>query len=246
VQIDERLGDYCSASRILGAMTSMESSSRLTRILLASGSPRRVEIMQGILNPVDSVRPTNVEGPVHPNESPADYVARMALEKSEAAPREDGGAVVLSADTMVVLDGRVLGKPEDADETEAMLADLRGRVHQVLTGVSVRNGSAATPVTEVTRTDVLMRDYSRTEIRAYAQAGSGLDKAGGYGIQDREFRPVGRIEGCYLNVVGLPLCTVVRLLSKVGANVQLQPRASVPYVEYCRGCDLRWSTEEQR
>ncbi len=224
----------------------MGVSTRLTPILLASGSPRRVEIMHGVRNLVCSVRPDNVEGPPHPNESPADYVARMAIEKCEAAPRDNGGAVVLSADTMVVLDGRALGKPEDADETEAMLTDLRGRVHQVLTGVSVRNGSLATPVTEVTRTDVEMRDYSQAEIRTYAQAGSGLDKAGGYGIQDREFQPVGRIEGCYLNVVGLPLCTVVRLLSRVGADVQLQPRASVPYVEHCLGCDLRWPTEEQR
>jgi len=218
----------------------VSSTPGVTPILLASGSPRRVEIMQGVRNQVTQVRPTNEEGPPLLGESPIDYVRRMALEKCEAAPDQDADAVVLAADTIVVMDGQILGKPADADETRLMLDQLRGKVHQVLTGVSVRNSPSAAPISEVTRTDVEMRKYTRQEVSAYVLTGSGLDKAGGYGIQDREFLPVTRIGGCYPNVVGLPLCTVVRLLSTAGANVQLQPRGSVPYAGQCGNCELRW------
>ena len=119
--------------------------------------------------------------------------------------------VVLGADTVVVLDGAILGKPADEAEARAMLAALRARDHRVLTGVALAvAGEVAW--SGLVETRVSMRAYGADEVERYVRSGRPLDKAGGYGIQDADFRPVDRIEGCFANVVGLPLCEVRRAL----------------------------------
>jgi MAF protein len=129
-------------------------------------------------------------------------------------PQSAPGELVLAADTVVVLDGAVLGKPADPDEARAMLMSLRDRSHRVLTGLAmVRVGEIAW--SSVVETTVWMRAYGDTELDDYVRSGSPLDKAGAYGIQDASFRPVNRIVGCYTNVVGLPLCEVRRALSAI-------------------------------
>jgi MAF protein len=137
---------------------------------------------------------------------------------------------MLAADTVVVLDGAILGKPADAAEAMAMLRRLRGRWHRVTTGVAVIAPHAAGQLIEHTAaatTRVLMRDYTDQEIAAYVASGDPLDKAGAYAIQNAQFRPVARIDGSYPNVVGLPVRTVLRLLERVGAIERVTAPAQV-------------------
>ena len=120
----------------------------------------------------------------------------------------------------MVSQGRVLGKPADAAQARQMLTSLRGRVHRVITGVAVVDGAAGQWRLDVCESEVLMRNYSASEIDQYVASGRASDKAGGYGVQDRSLNPVSRVEGCRANVVGLPLCTMARLLKELGFNVE--------------------------
>lgn len=151
----------------------------------------------------------------------------MALAKAQAtaaAPDE----VVVGADTLVVIDNEVLGKPVADDDARHMLTRLRRRAHDVLTGVSLV--AAGRTWAGVVDTRVVMRDYTDAEIERYIGRGEPFDKAGGYAIQDHEFRPVERIEGCYLNVVGFPLCALAAGLITLGIEVE---RAGTPPCVYC-------------
>ncbi len=154
------------------------------------------------------------------------------------ALRKEGGQIILAADTVVILgadtlgvdeDGDILGKPVDADDARNMLRRLRGRTHQVCTAMTLLNltpnpspsgrgeqNKHLQPITRVTCTDVTMRDYSDAEIDAYIASGDPFDKAGSYAIQHLVFRPVAKIDGCYTNVVGLPLCTLKNMLAEIG------------------------------
>jgi len=123
--------------------------------------------------------------------------------------------VIVAADTLVVADGALLGKPVDADDARRMLKGLRGRAHAVLTGVVLR-APTGLDWGGVVSTQVVIRDYGNTEIEEYIEQGEPFDKAGGYAVQDDVFRPVERLEGCYLNVVGLPLCAVAAGLTALG------------------------------
>jgi septum formation protein len=143
--------------------------------------------------------------------------------------------VILSADTVVILaadtmgidkNGMILGKPRDADDARRMLKALRGRAHQVYTCLTVLAVPANIRITELVGTTVYMRDYTDAEIDAYIATGDPFDKAGSYAIQHAGFHPVERIEGCYNNVVGLPLCAVKRALAGVA-----WPGMKVPEVE---------------
>ncbi len=158
----------------------------------------------------------------------------VALAKARAtAPGLAPDEVVLGADTLVVLEGTVLGKPRTPARARAMLVSLRGRAHQVVTGVLLR-AAAAQEWGAVVATDVRLRAYTDDEIEAYVARGEPLDKAGGYAIQDRQFQPVARLDGCYLNVVGLPLCAVARGLETLG--VPPEPGLSGPLVPPCGYC----------
>lgn len=164
---------------------------------------------------------------------PTESVLRIARAKAHAVRRHLASEeAVLAADTEVVLDDRLLSKPVDPDQAREMLRSIRGRVHLVLTAVAIdrhegREWSA------VVSTRVEMRSYSDDEIERYVERGEPFDKAGGYAIQDRLLRPVVRVDGCYLNVVGLPLCAVQRGLETVGIPIELPAPHLVPPCAYC-------------
>lgn len=202
-------------------------------IVLASGSPRRRELVTWLGFPVIG-RAVEVDERRLPDEPPARYVRRLAEQKAQAGANETPeGWVVVAGDTAVVFQGRVLGKPRDADEARAMLQALRGRAHEVLSGVAVYRPADGALWSTVVRTPVFMRALSDAEVTAYLASGDPMDKAGAYAIQNQAFHPVERIEGCYANVVGLPLCHVAQglavLLGPPRQQVALQCQRAFGY-----------------
>ena len=193
-------------------------------LILASNSPRRRQLIA--LTGWDfTVSVSNVDESTRENESPAEYVLRLAEEKARAvANRAPAGDFVLAADTTVVDGSDILGKPVDEAEAVQMLARLRGQTHQVYTGVALLRMSDGLLLKDLCVTDVPMRNYSDEEMRAYVATGDPLDKAGAYAIQHAQFSPVARMDGCYASVMGLPLCHVVRLMRRMG----VEPKANVP------------------
>ena len=185
-------------------------------IVLASASPRRAELLASAgLRFV--VAPSSVVEERHPNEPPEAFVRRLAAAKARdvAATRPDG--VVVGADTEVVLDGEVLGKPRDDQDARAMLARLSGRAHDVLSGYEVYDVGARRGEGGVVRTRVEFAALSPAEIDAYVATGEPRGKAGAYAIQGRAAGMIRRIDGSYTNVVGLPLREVLEALARMGA-----------------------------
>jgi len=212
--------------------------SSLLPLLLASASPRRRQIIATLGLPFTfGVSATNEEAMENAYQGPPDGLAQwlaahkalMMLMQPETANR-----LIVTADTTVLLDDQVLGKPRDAEHARELLLTLRGRRHRVVTGVVVstlidgqihlRGASCTTPV--------LMRPYSEEEIAAYIATGDPLDKAGAYGIQNAQFQPTERIDGCYLNVVGLPVCILVNLL----AEFNVHPKTEEYRESACSSC----------
>ncbi len=191
----------------------------LDGLTLASSSPRRRQLMAYLEAPFDEVVP-DVDENALDEEAPEDTVIRLALAKAQAVADRRPNRPVVGADTLVVLDGRALGKPADADQARQMLMSLRGRVHRVLTGVAVVDGATGDARTALCQSRVLMRNYSASEIDRYIASGSPFDKAGGYGVQDSTLNPVANVEGSRSNVIGLPLCTMARLLKESGFSVE--------------------------
>ena len=190
------------------------------RLILASASPRRRELLERLGLPFE-VRPSGIEEPLAAG-VPASTLA-TTLARAKAADIADRlraageAALVLGADTLVVLDGQPLGKPTSQDDARAMLRALRGRSHEVVTAVVVRDADpAGRELTEAVVSQVLMRNYTDDEIAAYVATGEPDDKAGAYAVQGRGRRLVSRVDGCYTNVVGLPLRTTARLLQAFG------------------------------
>ena len=184
-------------------------------LVLASNSPRRRQLL-ALAGWTFSVSAADVDESVFENESPADYVLRLAETKARAvAGKTHAEQIVLAADTTVVDGGDILGKPKDAKEAATMLTRLRGHAHQVYTGIALLRLSDGLLLKDLCVTDVPMRDYSDEEIQAYIQTGDPLDKAGAYGIQHPQFRPVAEMNGCYASVMGLPVCHVIRLMRKM-------------------------------
>ena len=191
-------------------------------LVLASNSPRRKQLLS-LGGWKFNVLPVDVDESPLPGEEPLDYVLRLAASKGQAAagqvfaaadPVED--VIVVAADTTVVDGKTILGKPADKDEAERMLRSLRGRIHQVYTALAVLRRSDGSMRTDWCVTDVPMRDYSDTEMMAYIRTGDPLDKAGAYAIQHLGFHPVDNLQGCFANVMGLPLCHLARTLSQMG------------------------------
>ncbi len=190
-------------------------------IVLASGSPRRADLLRQIGIAFEVRLPVvAVDEAPFAGEAPAHYVLRLAEEKAAAVARLIGGEastrVVLAADTTVVRDGRILGKPVDAADAIAMLLALQARDHEVLTGVAVRRGERGRAA--LVRTRVRFRPIDRCEAEAYWRTGEGADKAGGYGIQGIGAVFCETIEGSYSNVVGLPLAEAEHLLRDFGVD----------------------------
>ena len=181
------------------------------RLVLASASPRRLELLSAAGFEV-AVDPANVDETRMGDETPASYVLRLARLKAESVAARHPGQVVLGADTVVVVGGALLGKPRDADDASAMLRRLSGRAHHVMTGVAVvAHGQTHA---EVETTTVWVSEVSPADVAWYAASGEPLDKAGGYAIQGLASRFIPRIEGSYSNVVGLPVATVFRLMRR--------------------------------
>lgn len=184
-------------------------------LILASGSPRRRELLTQAGYEF-SVHPAEIDEAVRAGEAPMAYVTRLAREKAEAVFSQRAGAAglaVLGADTSVVVDGEILGKPRDADDAARMLRMLGGRTHEVITGVCVVTAERVEVAAEVTMVEFL--PLSESDIAAYVATGEPMDKAGAYGIQGRAARWIPRIQGCYFNVVGLPVALVSAMLDSL-------------------------------
>jgi len=188
------------------------------QLVLASASPRRRKLLEQI-GMTFTVDPSSVEETFEPGESPERIVERLSrLKAEEVAARHDAG-IVVGADTLVVLEGTVLGKPSDTDDAVRMLGLLSGRTHEVYTGFCLIDRPGGRRITDHEVTHVTFRELSGEEIRAYARGGSPMDKAGAYGIQD-DFGAifVERIEGCFYNVVGFPLTRFYRRYRELNSD----------------------------
>jgi septum formation protein len=206
--------------------------------ILASGSPRRREFMQLLSLPFTVLTPAQAAGadvdeaPL-PGESPAALVQRLSRVKAETVAvalkqRPDrflkpvrSDYAVIAADTVVVLGDKILGKPQHPAEATQMLKDLRDQAHEVYSGltvVSIRSDNS-TSITRLHQSTVWMRPYTDAEIAVYVSTGDPLDKAGAYGIQNKEFNPVARLAGCFASVMGLPLGELAAALRELGINL---------------------------
>jgi len=183
----------------------------MPRLILASASPRRAELLRnaGIAFEVDAA---DLHEERLAGEKPLGYAQRLALDKARTVLTRYPDAVVLGADTVVVVDEHLLEKPRDSEDAKRMLRLLSGRAHQVVTGVSLLSASLERTETEITQ--VVFNPMSEQEIADYVVTGEPMDKAGAYGIQGMASRWVGRIEGDYFNVVGLPVARVYRMLKE--------------------------------
>ena len=189
----------------------------MAALILASASPRRRELL-GRICAGFTVVPADVDESLDPGPVAA-AVERLALRKARAIAAGARDAVVLAADTVVVVDGAVLGKPAGPDDARAMLRRLRGRPHEVVTGVAVVDAAAGREASLSVTTRVLMAAYSDATLDAYVASGAPLDKAGAYAIQDRDGALVDGLAGSYTNVIGLPLGATRRLLGAFGVPV---------------------------
>jgi len=209
-------------------------------IVLASASPRRSDLLARLgVNFV--VQAGGADESRRDGELPLDLAQRLAARKAETCPLPSGASLVIAADTLVVLDGSVLGKPADPSEAREMLWRLRARKHQVVTGLALADLGAGCILVQATSTDVHMRRYTRAEVAAYVATGDPMDKAGAYAIQHPDFAPAAHIEQCYANVVGLPLCHVVRGLRQFGIETPRHPLQACPYAVEHGGCP--WSED---
>jgi septum formation protein len=188
------------------------------KLILASSSPRRAELLRDAGIGFDVCAP-QLDEARHPNEAAKNMVARLAEAKARAATESVGAgkpAIIIGADTAVELDGEFFGKPRDAADAREMLSYLSGRTHFVLTGIFVLRLPDGATRSAVERTAVTFAPLDPSEIEAYITTGEPFDKAGGYAIQGRAGRYIPRIEGCYFNVVGLPIARLHALLSDLG------------------------------
>lgn len=195
------------------------------KIVLASNSPRRKELL-ALSEQSFEVVPADINEDVLLGEAPGDYVLRLAQGKARAtAARFAGQArLIIAADTTVVQDGEIIGKPVDAADAERILRALRGRSHIVYSGLCLLDTASGREASELAVTPVPMRQYSDDEMRKYIASGDPLDKAGAYAIQNIDFHPVENFAGCFANVAGLPLCHLLRNWRKWG----LEPDVDLP------------------
>ena len=193
-------------------------------LILASSSPRRKELLALTGLPF-IILPANVEENPEPDEDPGVCVVRLAELKMRAALELANrmgftrDQIILSSDTIVTYQNKILGKPKDAQDARRMLELLRGQVHQVLTAIHLARVDSSAIVTDVCVSDVTMRNYSDEEIALYIASEDPLDKAGAYAIQNGTFHPVETFSHCYASVMGLPLCHITRSLNKMGMKI---------------------------
>ncbi len=191
------------------------------RVILASASPRRRELLT-LIGIRHEVQPADIDESLFPGEAPAPHAERLARGKAHAIAERERDAVIIAADTIVVVDGDVLGKPRDASEARAMLRRLSGRTHTVFTAIAVARGAQTESAVE--SVEVTFRALNDDDITAYIATGEPMDKAGAYGIQGYGATIVERVNGDYFSVMGLGLRRLVVLLARVG----------VPYTFHAR------------
>ena len=184
--------------------------------VLASGSPRRRRVLEG-LDLEFTIEPPGVDESELPGEAPEEHVVRLARSKARTVAGDHSIGTVLGADTIVLLDGVLLGKPSDAPDAARMLRSISGRWHEVLTGLALVRCSDGECAADFERTRVLVRELTDSQIEDYVAGGEPLDKAGSYGIQECGAALVERVEGCFYNVVGLPVVRLGSLLEDLGA-----------------------------
>ncbi len=187
-------------------------------IILASNSPRRRELLKQI-GLIFTTDPADVDERVLPGEGAEAYAVRVALDKARVAAGRAGKGIVIAADTIVVLGDAILGKPADARDAERMLGMLSGRMHRVISGLAIVDAKTGRASTGAAGTTVWFRGLTPAEIRSYVLTGEPLDKAGAYGIQEKGALLVEKIEGCYFNIVGLPLFLLGGMLREYGVNL---------------------------
>jgi septum formation protein len=206
--------------------------SSATPLILASASPRRRELLAH-LGHAFTVLPAEVDETIPEyTDDPVAFARDLAVTKARHVAGRHPGAAVLAADTIVVIDGTILGKPVDEADALAMLQRLRNRPHEVTTAVALAIGSRVW--IDHATSSVVMRDYSGQEISDYVATRDPFDKAGSYAIQDRRFSPVSRCEGCYCNVVGLPIVLVQQLLEEADlVTIDLNVPSLPPECELC-------------
>ncbi|MCA9868246.1 MAG: septum formation protein Maf [Anaerolineales bacterium] len=196
-------------------------------LILASASPRRRELLAVLGYPFDVIV-SGADEDAHLDAPPPDYVLHTARRKAEIVARDlpppttGTRRLIIAADTTVALDDAILGKPATPDEARAMLVTLRGRTHFVHTAICVVEPGGR-ELSSVHTAAVTMRDYSDAALDAYIATGDPFDKAGGYAIQHPVFRPVEHLSGCYLGVMGLPLCDLIPLLRRLDAPDRVDP-----------------------
>jgi len=192
------------------------------KIVLASASPRRRELL-GLLGLDFVIEDSGVPEETDPAESPAESAVRLARQKAETVASRFADALVLGADTVVVAGREILGKPVDPEDARRMLQLLRNRWHFVITGVALIDSRNGRQEARFVETGVQMADYPDADIEKYIKTGEPFDKAGSYAVQGLGGRLVARVEGCYTNVVGLPVCEVAEMLHEFGVKVAAVP-----------------------
>ena len=205
----------------------------IRQLILASASPRRRALIRALDIPARIVGSGDDEDAPRPGEPAHAYVQRLALAKARHAlaahAPNAASALILGADTAVAINSAILGKPVDQAHAARMLKLLRGRPHRVVSGIALIDAATGRHATAARASAVHMRRYTDAEIAAYIASAQPYDKAGAYAAQDAAFNPAARIDGCYLNVIGLPLCDVLRLLADFGAPARIKPDWRIPH-----------------
>ncbi len=190
----------------------------MKKIILASGSPRRKKILEQI-GLKFSVEKSNYEEKRIADSPPSQIVEFLSLEKANLLAVKYEDAIIIGADTLVVLNGEILGKPKSEEDAGEMLRKLRNKTHTVVTGFTVLDTKSGRSVTKHVETKVKFKDLSEMEISAYVETGEPMDKAGGYGIQDKGGLFIEEMDGDYFNIVGLPLFAVSETLREFGIDI---------------------------
>jgi septum formation protein len=194
-------------------------------VVLASGSPRRRQLLE-LIGIEHEVLPSNIDETLRPRETPRRHAERLAREKASAVATREAGKITIAADTIVVINRKVLGKPRDEDDARRMLSMLSGREHTVITAVAVARGRKLRSAVEEVR--VKFRRLRQDEIDAYIATGEPMDKAGAYGIQGFGATIVECVDGDYFSVMGLPLARLVTLLRDLGVRYRFGRLDTVP------------------
>lgn len=190
----------------------------MRKIILASGSPRRKQILEQVgLNFIVEV--SDYEEKSIPGVSPSEFVETLSLEKANVVAKNHNDAIIIGADTIVVLDNQILGKPKTKQDAREMLKKLSGNTHSVFTGFTIIDTVNKRTITNHVETKIRFKNLSEEEIRAYIETGEPMDKAGAYGVQDKGALFVEHIEGDYSSVMGLPIVKIFEILKELGIDI---------------------------